>query len=140
MIGQRIKLAREKNGINKAELARRVAVSRASVSLWEDGGNITIDNIRKVAQALRVTPQWLQYGISDTDKIDVNDLAQCITTVLSTADEIEKDLSQTETANVAVKLYEERSRGVERDHDSLAELLKQPRILGEESEHELYDQ
>ncbi len=140
MIGQRIKLAREKNGINKAELARRVEVSRASVSLWEDGGNITIDNIRKVAESLRVTPQWLQYGISDTDKIDVNDLAQCITTVLSTADEIEKDLSQTETANVAVKLYEERSRGVERDHDSLAELLKQPRILGDESEHELYDQ
>ncbi len=138
MIGQRIKLAREKNGINKAELARRVEVSRASVSLWEDGGNITIDNIKKVSEALRVTPQWLQYGISDTEKIDVNDLAQCITTVLSTADEIEKDLSQTETAKVAVTLYEERSRGVERDHDSLAELIKQPRILGEEADFEAY--
>jgi len=140
MIGQRIKLAREKNGINKAELARRVAVSRASVSLWEDGGNITIDNIKKVSEALKVTPQWLQYGISEHEKIDINDLARCITTVLSTADEIEKDLSETETAKVAVTLYEERSRGVERDHDSLAELIMKPRILGEEGEHELYEQ
>jgi len=140
MIGQRIKLAREKNGINKAELARRVEVSRASVSLWEDGGNITIDNIKKVSESLKVTPQWLQYGITENEKIDINDLAQCLTTVLSTADEIAQNLSQTDTAKVAVTLYEERSRGVERDHDSLAELIKAPRILGEENEPEIYKQ
>lgn len=139
MIGTRIKEARERNGINKAELARRVDVSRASVSLWEDGGNITIDNIKKVASSLRVTPQWLQYGINNDKKIDINNLAYCLTKVLNTADAIEKDLSETETAQAAVTLYEETSRGFERDENSIAELLTKLVIIGEDSELELYD-
>ena len=138
MIGNRIKEAREHNGINKAELARRVDVSRASVSLWEDGGNITIENIKKVAAVLDVTPQWLQYGIKDNEVIDIDDLANCISTVLSTAGSMHKDLSESETAQAAAKLYEERARGVERDEDSLAEMLKGYTILGSESEHELH--
>ena len=73
MLAKRIQEAREQKSMSKAELARRVNVSRASVSMWEDGKNISISNIIKIAEVLDVTPEWLQYGV-ENESVKIEDL------------------------------------------------------------------
>ena len=112
MIAERIKIAREKKSMTKAELARRVEVSRASVSMWEDGKNISVSNIHKIAEALEVTPQWLQYGVTESvSSIKAEDLAECLIVTRQIFHRFEWSLSDTQHARLAVHLYQEREKG-----------------------------
>ncbi len=50
MSGRRITRARKRMGLNKAELARLVGVSRQAVTDWERGTDIKLSNLRKLAR------------------------------------------------------------------------------------------
>lgn len=63
-IADRITEERNRLGISKAELARRLRVTSATVGQWEAGEIKTIsgENLLALAKALRVTPDWLLKG------------------------------------------------------------------------------
>lgn len=110
MISERIKHAREAKSMTKAELARQVSVSRASVSMWEDGKNISVVNIHKIAEVLGITPQWLQYGVKDST-IKVDELAKCLIKTRQLGSKINYNLSDSLHAKFAACLYQEQSKG-----------------------------
>lgn len=60
----RLKQAREKAGMSKAELARRIQVSAPTMGDWESGEIVRIDaeNLFRVAEELRVSPEWILFG------------------------------------------------------------------------------
>jgi transcriptional regulator with XRE-family HTH domain len=60
---ERIKEARKKAGLNQSELARLINKTPQTVQQWEAGKTSPKgDNLLNLAQALRVTPEWLQFG------------------------------------------------------------------------------
>jgi len=63
-LASRIIEARGELDISKAELARRVGVSRATVSMWESGQieSLRDDNLLLLAELLNVSPRWLNSG------------------------------------------------------------------------------
>ena len=69
---RRITIAREKQGINKSEFARRVGVSTATTADWESGTIKMIDgrNLVKVSAVLNVRPEWLMNGSGLMDAED----------------------------------------------------------------------
>lgn len=63
LIGQRIRAKRIAAGFNRSELSRKVEVTPQAVQQWEEG--ITSPrgkNLRKLADFLNTTPQFIQYG------------------------------------------------------------------------------
>ena len=124
MIANRIKEARERKSISKAELARRVQVSRASVSMWEDGKNISLANIIKIAQVLGVAPEWLQYGVGEAN-VKAEELADCIEYTRQISDRFEWDLTDKQYARLAAYLYQERSKGIPITDNQLEHFVQQ---------------
>lgn len=63
-LASRIVEARQELDISKAELARRVGVTRATVSMWESGQieSLKDDNLLLLAELLQVSPRWLNAG------------------------------------------------------------------------------
>lgn len=63
MLGSRIVEAREAANLTPAELSRKVGISRAAVAQWEMGETEpSAANLRKVANILGVTLEWLGQG------------------------------------------------------------------------------
>lgn len=64
---ERLKLAREKRGLNKSQMSRLVGVSSATTTDWESGSIKMIDgeHLVKVASVLKVTPEWLIGGTKE---------------------------------------------------------------------------
>ncbi len=128
MIAQRIKQARENKGISKAELARRVSVSRASVSMWEDGKNVSSANILKISEVLNVAPEWVQYGVGG-DNLSVDRLADCLAYARKVTNRNEWDLSDDEYAKVAAHLYLEHDKGAPLNEVQVEHLLNDQPVL-----------
>lgn len=63
-LAERMKLALAQAEIKQIELARRVGVTRGTVSLWLKGTTTSIEgeNLLKAAQILGVSPNWLSSG------------------------------------------------------------------------------
>lgn len=63
-LAERIIEAREELDISKAELARRIGVSRATVSMWESGQieSLKDDHLLQLAELLNLSPKWLNSG------------------------------------------------------------------------------
>lgn len=63
----RLTSARKAAGLSKAELARAVKKSAASVTDWEAGAvrELGADTLLSLSRVLRVSPWWLQYGIGE---------------------------------------------------------------------------
>lgn len=61
-IGQRIKAARTTQGISQAELARRVGVSAGTIGNHEAATRAKPRELLAIAEALGVTPEWLERG------------------------------------------------------------------------------
>ena len=104
-LSSRIKKARIKAGISQAELARRMNISRASVSIWESGGNVSQENILKLSSLLRVTPEWLQYDVSARPEVDVEMLKDCLVKTELMSKKLNVDLNQDQQARLAAYLY-----------------------------------
>lgn len=63
MLGQRIAEARQARDLTASSLARMVGISRAAVAQWESGETEPSSrNLRKVAEAVGVTLEWLGQG------------------------------------------------------------------------------
>ena len=60
-IGDKIKQLREEKGMTLEELGNKVGVGKSTVRKWETGmiENMRRDKIKKVADALNVTPDYL---------------------------------------------------------------------------------
>lgn len=64
-LGARIKQAMEELRISQGELAAAVGASPAAISQWVSGRKRpSRTNIQKVAQELKVKPEWLEYGVN----------------------------------------------------------------------------
>jgi len=133
MIAERIKIAREKKSMTKAELARQVEVSRASVSMWEDGKNISVSNIHKIANALEVTPEWLQYGVKES-VIVVDELAECLTVTRQIIERFNWDLSDGQHAKLAAHLYQERAIGSSDAEEVILSVMQSNQMMSVESQ------
>ncbi|MCX4026623.1 helix-turn-helix domain-containing protein [Endozoicomonas sp. SM1973] len=64
MIGKRLKQAREHLGLTQEELAELVSISQTAIYKIEDGITQQPRSTKKLAKALSVSPEWLQYGIN----------------------------------------------------------------------------
>jgi len=123
-LSSRIKKARIKAGISQAELARRMDISRASVSIWESGGNVSQDNIIKLASILKVTPEWLQYDVSARPEVDVEMLKECLVKTEHMSRKLGVNLNQDQQARLAAYLYTEELRGSEPDEKRISDLIR----------------
>lgn len=123
-LSSRIKKARVKAGISQAELARRMDISRASVSIWESGGNVSQENIIKLSNLLRVTPEWLQYDVSARPEVDVEMLKDCLIKTELMSKKLNVDLNQDQQARLAAYLYTEELRGAEPDEKRVSDLIR----------------
>lgn len=61
----RIRRARRQSGLSQDALARKIGVSRSSVSNWEAASSIrpTLAGLRKIATVTGVSVEWLVAGI-----------------------------------------------------------------------------
>ncbi len=123
-LSSRIKKARVKSGISQAELARRMDISRASVSIWESGGNVSQENILKLSNLLRVTPEWLQYDVSARPEVDVEMLKDCLVKTELMSKKLNVDLNEDQQARLAAYLYTEELRGAEPDEKRVSDLIR----------------
>lgn len=123
-LSSRIKQARIKSGISQAELARRMDISRASVSIWESGGNVSQDNIIKLSSLLKVTPEWLQYDVSARPEVDVEMLKNCLIKTEFMSKKLDVDLNQDQQARLAAYLYTEELRGADPDEKRISDLIR----------------
>jgi len=123
-LSSRIKKARVKAGISQAELARRMDISRASVSIWESGGNVSQENILKLSNLLRVTPEWLQYDVSARPEVDVEMLKDCLVKTELMSKKLNVDLNEDQQARLAAYLYTEELRGAEPDEKRVSDLIR----------------
>jgi len=123
-LSSRIKQARIKSGISQAELARRMDISRASVSIWESGGNVSQDNIIKLASLLKVTPEWLQYDVSARPEVDVEMLKNCLIKTEFMSKKLDVELNQDQQARLAAYLYTEELRGSDPDEKRISDLIR----------------
>jgi transcriptional regulator with XRE-family HTH domain len=62
MLGSRIAQRRRDLKLSQAKLAKRVGVSRQSINGWENGADLRISNLEKVARALKTTVAELAGG------------------------------------------------------------------------------
>lgn len=64
VLENRIRSARQAQGISAAELAKSVGVTSAAVSRWETGQvkNLRMEHLFSIARVLDVNPEWLATG------------------------------------------------------------------------------
>jgi transcriptional regulator with XRE-family HTH domain len=58
-VGERIKLARQKNGLTQKALAKKLGVTSGAVGQWEIGGAPATERLVMVADCLGVSLDWL---------------------------------------------------------------------------------
>lgn len=63
-MGGRIRERRERRGFNRAELARRVGVSKTTVTNWEEGiqQDMLASKLLRLSKELQCTVDWLLSG------------------------------------------------------------------------------
>lgn len=65
--GERLKTERLAQGRTGPEVGKAAGVTKAAVSLWENGGNIRPLHLFAVADYLKVSPRWLATGKGPKD-------------------------------------------------------------------------
>ncbi len=67
---ERLQAAREKRGLSQGELAKRAGFQASAISHFETGSRKpSFDNLRRLADALEVTTDYLLGRVSDTDSL-----------------------------------------------------------------------
>ena len=65
-LGERIKDLRKQKNMSQSELADKVGISYAQIGRYETkGAQPPAETLKKIADALRVSPDFLIYGTSD---------------------------------------------------------------------------
>lgn len=61
--GGRIKERRQQLGLKQNQLARKIDIAATNISMWESGTTSPKgENLIRLANALKVTPEWILYG------------------------------------------------------------------------------
>ena len=63
----RIRSERALAGLTQTDLAAKMNVSRDTVSSWENGGAVSVENLAKMAAEFNCSLDWLA-GLSETRK------------------------------------------------------------------------
>ena len=75
MLNQRIRLLRQARGLSQVELAKRLGVTKQSVSNWEnDNIQPSIEMLKQLAQVFSVSTDYL-LGLEHTDALDISGLS-----------------------------------------------------------------
>ena len=61
--GERLKVLLKQNSLTQAQVASAIGTSIPSVNRWTKGGEIEYDNLRALADFLKVNWVWLRYGM-----------------------------------------------------------------------------
>ena len=62
-VGHRIRMLRERRGLTREELARRVGVHTGSIARWETGGSVPHAwTLERIAEACGGTAEWILTG------------------------------------------------------------------------------
>jgi transcriptional regulator with XRE-family HTH domain len=73
--GARVTQLRPKQGISKSDLAKAVGVTVTCVWNWEEGNtHPRAPSLVRLAQALKTTPEYLEYGERDAGDVRVDEL------------------------------------------------------------------
>ena len=68
-VGERIQYLRKLNQMSQEELAKRLLISRQTVSLWENGQTLpTIDNLIRLREVFGISVDEMLVGISDSER------------------------------------------------------------------------
>ena len=113
-LGNKIKAAREAKQLTQNELVKISGISRASLQLYEaDKGNITLDNLEKIADALNVDIAFF-VSPNDVSYLSPSDVSKSIKSVSQLSPNQEKHVPQSknfpQTLNddfVSIPFYED---------------------------------
>lgn len=86
-LGNKIRTVRQSRGITQEQLAEKVDISTNFMSLIENGRNMSVETLVKIAESLGVTVDYL---LTDTVKIDNDIITVQISQILSTLNNEEK--------------------------------------------------
>ena len=76
MVGEKIKILRNKYNLTQTDIAKKLGITRSSVNAWEMGISIpSTQYIVELAQLFNVSSDYL-LGISKTSTINVNGLSE----------------------------------------------------------------
>jgi len=106
-IGKRIRERRKELGLTQGDLGNHIGVSKPSVSGWELGKNdISGPNLIKLAQILRVSPDYILWGESGPVLgLDEARLARAISDLELSIGNKAASLSATQKAKLINHLY-----------------------------------
>jgi len=74
-IGARIRREREAQGIDRKELAHKAGIGYSTLAELERGGMQTTTKLRRIADVLRVSQEWLETGKGDKKGLGKQELA-----------------------------------------------------------------
>lgn len=80
-IGERIRIVIKERNISSSELSKRLGVSKASVSQWIKGKNLTLKTLALLSSELDISLNWIIYNIGDSHRISslkVNDKEEAL--------------------------------------------------------------
>jgi transcriptional regulator with XRE-family HTH domain len=131
ILGKRIREAREKTGLSQAELARAMGVLPTHLNRWEKGKVAPgWEYLARIAKHCNVTLDWLltgeepaaagDSGMAETAEgeregrvpFDAEQLKEVVMAVEEFLQEVEKDLSPRDKAELIARLYSVAVRGL----------------------------
>jgi len=74
-IGARVRREREIQGIDRKELAQKTGIGYSTLAELERGGMQTTTKLRRIADALRVSQEWLETGKGDKNRPSSHEIA-----------------------------------------------------------------
>lgn len=86
-LGKRIKAERQKRGITQQQLAEKIDISTNFMSLIENGRNMSVDTLVKIANVFGVSVDYL---LSDTIDVSRDNISAQINYNLSTLNDDER--------------------------------------------------
>lgn len=93
MYGERIKLLRKKAGLNQAQLALKIGVSRPNISFWENSAFPPLEAIDKVCKALNENIAHFFSSADEPSNIKIpEELKRLVQNILLFDDEAKTDL------------------------------------------------
>lgn len=69
-LAQRLVTRRKQLGLNQTDLAKLAGTTQQTINKIETGEILRPRKIKAIADALKVSPAWLQFGAASIDKLD----------------------------------------------------------------------
>lgn len=92
-IGNRVREALATKGVTSAEAAEMLEVSRATVSQWYKGRNLTLRTLWMLSSRLNLSLNWLVYGFGDMDRVSSLEITEKEEALLTITRHMENDVA-----------------------------------------------